>query len=125
MGTRFTVKPITFRWDRGKLDEFFGSHKKEKSPDREQQQRTGFIAQEVERAADEIGYEFSGIVEPANSESAYNLRYAEFVVPLVEAVQEEQKQIDRQEEQIQHQQKQIKKHEEMIETLTKKVEKLK
>jgi hypothetical protein len=49
---------------------------------------TGFIAQEVEKAADELGYEFSGVDKPQNEHSLYGLRYAEFVVPLVKAVQE-------------------------------------
>ena len=46
------------------------------------------IAQEVEQAASEIGYIFSGVDKPENENSLYGLRYAEFVVPLVKAVQE-------------------------------------
>ncbi len=49
---------------------------------------TGFIAQEVEKAAKEINYNFSGVDAPENSKDLYGLRYAEFVVPLVKAVQE-------------------------------------
>lgn len=49
---------------------------------------TGFIAQDVEKAAAELGYEFSGVDKPQNEHSLYGLRYAEFVVPLVKAVQE-------------------------------------
>ncbi|MCX7769149.1 MAG: tail fiber domain-containing protein, partial [Flavobacteriales bacterium] len=51
---------------------------------------TGFIAQEVEQAAREIGYDFSGVDKPQNEHSLYGLRYAEFVVPLVKAVQQQQ-----------------------------------
>jgi hypothetical protein len=50
--------------------------------------KTGFIAQEVEIAAKESAYDFSGIAAPKNEHSMYGLRYAEFVVPLVKAVQE-------------------------------------
>ncbi len=50
--------------------------------------QTGFIAQEVEAIAQEIGYDFSGIDAPKNNKDTYSLRYAEFVVPLVKAVQE-------------------------------------
>lgn len=64
------------------------------------QVRTGFIAQEVEAAAREIGYPFSGVDAPANEESLYGLRYAEFVVPLVKAIQEQQEQIKTQQELI-------------------------
>lgn len=49
---------------------------------------TGFLAQEVEKAAKEIGYDFSGVDVPKNESDYYGLRYAEFVVPLVKAVQE-------------------------------------
>ena len=49
---------------------------------------TGFIAQEVEVAANEIGFDFDGVVIPQNEKDNYGLRYAEFVVPLVKAVQE-------------------------------------
>lgn len=49
---------------------------------------TGFIAQDVEAAAQKIGYDFSGVDKPENENSLYGLRYAEFVVPLVKAVQE-------------------------------------
>jgi hypothetical protein len=55
---------------------------------------TGFVAQDVEAAAKSINYNFSGIDEPKNSHDLYGLRYAEFVVPLVKAVQEQQQQIE-------------------------------
>ncbi|OFX35716.1 MAG: hypothetical protein A2X08_12070, partial [Bacteroidetes bacterium GWA2_32_17] len=50
--------------------------------------QTGFIAQEVEKAALEVGFEFNGVKKPANENDYYGLRYAEFTVPLVKAVQE-------------------------------------
>ena len=49
---------------------------------------TGFIAQDVEKAAKELNYNFSGVDIPKNDKDVYGLRYAEFVVPLVKAVQE-------------------------------------
>jgi len=49
---------------------------------------TGFVAQEVEAAAKKISYDFSGVDKPQNDHTPYGLRYAEFVVPLVKAVQE-------------------------------------
>jgi hypothetical protein len=50
--------------------------------------QTGFIAQEVEAAAKELGFNFDAVVAPQNEKDNYGLRYAEFVVPLVKAVQE-------------------------------------
>jgi len=61
---------------------------------------TGFIAQEVEELANNLGYEFSGVDAPENEESMYSLRYAEFVVPLVKAMQEQQKKIEELEDRI-------------------------
>jgi trimeric autotransporter adhesin len=56
--------------------------------------QTGFIAQEVEAAAKKSGYNFSGVQAPKDGKGLYSLRYAEFVVPLVKAVQEQQQIID-------------------------------
>jgi trimeric autotransporter adhesin len=49
---------------------------------------TGFVAQEVEEVARKLNYDFSGVDLPKNKEDFYGLRYGEFVVPLVKAVQE-------------------------------------
>lgn len=58
--------------------------------------QSGFIAQEVETAAKAVNYEFSGIVKPESEKDFYSLRYSEFVVPLVKAVQEQQQMIESQ-----------------------------
>jgi hypothetical protein len=55
----------------------------------------GFIAQEVEELANRLNFEFSGVEKPENEQSMYRLRYAEFVVPLVKAVQEQQEVINK------------------------------
>ncbi len=55
---------------------------------------SGFVAQDVEAAAKESGYDFSGVDKPKNADDFYGLRYSEFVVPLVKAVQEQQAMID-------------------------------
>jgi trimeric autotransporter adhesin len=49
---------------------------------------SGFIAQEVEKAARDVGYDFSGYAAPKNQWGLYTLSYEQFVVPLVKAVQE-------------------------------------
>ena len=55
---------------------------------------TGFIAQEVEATVNDLGVAFSGVDAPTNKSGYYGLRYADFVVPLVRAVQEQQAQIE-------------------------------
>ena len=62
--------------------------------------QTGFIAQEVEAAAKECGYDFNGLHKPENDNDNYSLAYSLFTVPLVKAVQEQQKQIESQQKEI-------------------------
>ena len=61
---------------------------------------TGFIAQEVEQASNDCGYDFSGVEKPQTADGLYGLRYSEFVVPLVKAVQEQQTIIENQNKKI-------------------------
>lgn len=61
---------------------------------------TGFIAQEVEEAAQSIGYDFRGVDAPQNQDGHYGLRYAEFVAPLVRAIQEQQAIIEALQEEV-------------------------
>ncbi|MFM1793224.1 MAG: hypothetical protein RLZZ252_1578, partial [Bacteroidota bacterium] len=55
---------------------------------------SGFIAQDVEKVAKSLGYDFSGIDAAQNDKDLYGLRYSEFVVPMVKAIQEQQVQIE-------------------------------
>ncbi len=52
--------------------------------------KTGFIAQDVEKAAQSIGFNFSGVDTPGSDSDYYGLRYSAFVVPLVQATKEQQ-----------------------------------
>ena len=61
---------------------------------------TGFIAQEVEQALQETHEEFSGLCRPDSPDGYYSLRYAEFTVPLVKAVQELTREINEQRAQL-------------------------
>jgi trimeric autotransporter adhesin len=62
--------------------------------------QSGFLAQEVEKAANEVGYDFNGIHKPENENDNYSLAYSQFVVPMVKAIQEQQKLIENQEQKI-------------------------
>jgi hypothetical protein len=89
------LKPVTYTVDIKNLNSNYYKIKKEDdiaAPDAGRQ--TGFIAQDVEKAAKELGFTFSGIDKPQTENGLYGLRYAEFVVPLVKAVQEQQQIID-------------------------------
>lgn len=50
--------------------------------------QTGFIAQEVETVAKEIGYQFDVVNAPQNSTDNYSIAYSQFVPSLVKSVQE-------------------------------------
>ena len=68
--------------------------------DIEKKRITGFIAQDVEKAAKDAGYDFQGVEAPKNADGLYSLRYADFVVPFVIAMQEQQKTIELLQERI-------------------------
>jgi hypothetical protein len=85
------LRPVTYSFNVDKQQEIMRrkdtSNRKGKY-DINKIQFTGFLAQEVEAAAKKINYDFSGVDAPQNDEEVYGLRYSDFVVPLVRAVQE-------------------------------------
>ena len=83
------LRPVTYTVNEEKLNEALGNNHSAVNTDPDAL-RTGFIAQEVESAATNLGYEFSGVDKPKHDADFYSLRYAEFVVPLVKAIQEQQ-----------------------------------
>lgn len=91
------LRPVSYLLDMRKFNQTHNLHDsvswKEKY-EGEFMRRTGFIAQEVEKAAKELGFDFSGVDAPKNENDDYGLRYAEFVVPMVKAIQEQQIQIE-------------------------------
>ena len=44
----------------------------------------------MEKVVNETGFSFNGVDKPDTKDGFYGIRYAEFVVPLVKAVQEQQ-----------------------------------
>ncbi len=91
------LRPVTYNLDVAGIDGALNKNNSTASnepiasatgTEKQQVLYTGFVAQEVEKAAKEMGYDFSGVDAPQNEHGLYGLRYAEFVVPLVKAVQE-------------------------------------
>lgn len=99
-GIEFVMKlrPVTYNYNHESLNDFLNvpdsCRDRNNSALQYQTIRTGFIAQEVEQAAKDCNYTFSGVDKPNNENDYYSLRYAEFVVPLVKSVQEQQDIID-------------------------------
>ncbi|MEO1435386.1 MAG: tail fiber domain-containing protein, partial [Bacteroidota bacterium] len=96
------LRPVTYQLDERALLTHLGKASAEKlqQSSRQEEIQTGFIAQEVEAAAEAVNYDFSGVKTPTSEDDTYALRYAEFVVPLVKAVQEQQTELDSQQAQI-------------------------
>lgn len=87
------LRPVTYHRDIDRQAELTGNKPTRDFPEKYDIERikfSGFLAQQVETAAREAGYDFSGVTAPKNSESVYTLSYEQFVVPLVKAVQEQQ-----------------------------------
>ncbi len=125
------LRPVTYNWDKDRLDAIMGIIDKSDYPEKydiEKMKVSGFIAQEVEQAALETGYDFSGVSAPDDDSTPYSLSYGQFVVPLVKTVQEladrndqlvekvggQQEMIDKQQDQIDLHQQQIKQQQKMI-----------
>jgi len=90
------LRPVTYNVDESKIHNWFSEKYNDNDGSRtvnaskSKARFSGFIAQEVEAAASEVDYDFSGVDTPSDEEDFYKLRYAEFVVPLVKAIQEQQ-----------------------------------
>ena len=108
------LRPVIYNFQAEKMDAFisgktvadvqFASHHYAEG---EVIRQSGFIAQEVEKAAKETGYDFNGVVIPKNEKGTYSLAYSQFVVPLVKAVQELQATIEQQNIIAEHQNRKI------------------
>ena len=107
------LKPVTYNLNtqalnqyrtKGKMDSIYSDLEKmelDKQYKKQYQQiQIGFLAQDVEALADSLNFDFHGIDKPQNKESTYALRYAEFVAPIVKAIQEQQDIIEQQNKQI-------------------------
>jgi len=129
------LTPVTYYFDEKKLDEYTKTGilrqaqddiakqtqdniVKHASYSGEKQLHTGFLAQDVEKIAKDLGYEFDGVHAPANDRDHYSLAYSQFIMPLVKGMQEQQKIIE-------DQNKKIKSQDEKIEALIKAVTELK
>jgi len=87
------LKPVSYNFNRLKyaqhVREPLTPGRKEKLIEQSQYRSAGFIAQDVERLIRETGFtSFDAVHAPTNETDNYSVGYAEFVVPLVKAVQE-------------------------------------
>jgi trimeric autotransporter adhesin len=92
------LRPVTYYFDVHKQNEIiYGAADTidwEGKYDLENIRQSGFIAQEVLQAANELGYDFNGVTVPQNDRGLYSIQYSALIVPLVKAVQEQQSEIE-------------------------------
>jgi len=97
------LRPVSYVIDKSKINKFL--HVQDTAQDQSDARnipirQTGFVAQEVEAIIKKTGYVFHGVEAPKNENDHYSIRYAEFVVPLVKAVQEMSAKLEEQERKI-------------------------
>jgi trimeric autotransporter adhesin len=98
------LRPVSYTVDHARLNKFLHVHDSSSNHPEAKSipaRQTGFVAQEVEALLKKTGYVFYGVDAPENENDPYGIRYAEFVVPLVKAVQELSAEVQEQREQIQ------------------------
>ncbi len=89
------LRPVTYQVDRDRMAALMQIPDDKRLKVREVKQskiiKSGFIAQEVEVAAQKCGYDFDGLNTPEDEDKGYyGLAYSSFVISLVKAVQEQQ-----------------------------------
>lgn len=94
------LHPVTYNYDLESLQRIQGGKGLPDKSGFETIRFTGLLAQDVEAAANSIGYDFSGVDKPSNSQTPYGIRYAELVVPMIKAMQEMKALIDQQQKEI-------------------------
>ena len=89
------LRPVTYQLNATELNkQLVGKEPEEKMKvaltEKEKLIWTGFIAQDVDSITSQLNFDFSGLEKPGNEKDFYGLRYEEFVVPLIKAIQEQQ-----------------------------------
>lgn len=95
------LKPVTFNYNLSQEDQILRGNDIPNAlrgnggrSQKESIKFSGFVAQDVQDAADETKYDFSG-VDKANSDKQVNaVRYADFIAPIVKAIQDLSNKVD-------------------------------
>jgi len=98
------LRPVEYNFDTKKFEEFLTKNMPDSTKARHFEdtdfsastaiRQSGFVAQEVEQAMEESGYNFNGVHAPADENDNYSVAYSLFVVPLVKGMQEQQMMIE-------------------------------
>lgn len=95
------LRPVTYKFDSRKFQQHVSGKADSDFPQAEFDAatnviRSGFLAQDVEKAARESGYDFDGVhvPDPSNPNDNYSIAYSQFVMPMVKAMQEQQHELE-------------------------------
>jgi len=106
------LTPVSYQQDPARLQQIWqpAAYLQTSNPDYtdiRKKRFIGFLAQDVEKAAHAAGFDFPGIDVPQTNTDVYTLRYVDFIMPMVKAMQEQQGIIQTQQYQMKEQQEQI------------------
>jgi trimeric autotransporter adhesin len=104
------LRPVSYYVDNAAINRFMhvpDVGTEDMSSARKADREQGFIAQEVDALVKKSGYVFNGVQTPQNDGDHYSIRYSDFVVPLVKAVQELSALLQQQQKLAQEQQNEI------------------
>ena len=99
------LTPVSYQQDPARLQQIWhpAAYLQTSNPDYtdiRKKRFIGFLAQDVEKAAHAAGFDFPGIDVPQTNTDVYTLRYVDFIMPMVKAMQEQQGMIQAQQQQI-------------------------
>jgi len=92
------LKPVSFRKEPLLLHKIWGTPdslvQKLDFTDMRNRRWIGLIAQDVEKAMLDCGFDFPGLHKPQNEKDVYTIDYVDLIMPIIKSIQELQSQID-------------------------------
>jgi trimeric autotransporter adhesin len=88
------LRPVSYNFETEKFEKFLGKTDEEIAGNKanymqaSQIRQTGLIAQELETALNQVGYNFSGLHKPQTEYDNYGIAYDNFIPVLIKALQE-------------------------------------
>jgi hypothetical protein len=119
------LKPVTYNFDTKKFDEHLNKNRNRDEVANEDFTkstaiiRTGFLAQDVEKICNDLGYNFDGLHIPDanNPTDNYGIAYSQFIMPIVKAVQEQQVIIENQKTELEQLKSELEKYKSLEERI--------
>lgn len=118
------LKPVTYNFDTKKFENHLNPNRKEEIANIDYSKstaiiHTGFLAQDVEKICNDLGYDFDGLHIPDanNPTDNYGVAYSQFIMPIVKAVQEQQVIIEKQKTELEQLKSELEKYKSLDERI--------